>query len=248
MFHTFICPLCLDGAADVSLEGLPAWASSVWDSLLSSQSRHPIYNDDTEWIFDPLQLLGKQSQQERESQHWRMVALASGTGWGSDRSSSMFAFSRMPESRREQSTALQSSSKSSTATTLEDKGFSFGDFFSGQLPNKYLSLFALLALSRLGIYLPLWGVNREAFARSLWEGTLLATLDTLSGGGIGRLGLFSLGIVPYINAQIVFQLLGTLNPKLQELQKREGRRGGRRWSDGPSWQRWDWQPRRPLVR
>ena len=54
---------------------------------------------------------------------------------------------------------------------------------------------------------------------------MLATLDTLSGGGIARLGLFSLGIVPYINAQIVFQLLGSLYPKLQELQKKEGEAG-----------------------
>ncbi|CAI5982584.1 unnamed protein product [Closterium sp. NIES-64] len=86
-------------------------------------------------------------------------------------------------------------------------------------------LLGLLALSRVGIYIPLWGVDISAFQEQLGEGSFLATLDTLSGGGIGRLGLFSLGIVPYINAQIVFQLLGTLYPKIGDLQKKEGEAG-----------------------
>eukprot|EP00897_Mesotaenium_endlicherianum_P001698 jgi/Mesen1/1556/ME000134S00676 len=100
---------------------------------------------------------------------------------------------------------------SGAAAAVEDKSIEFGDFFKGKLPSKFLTLLGLLALSRVGVYIPLWGVDRAAFAAAnLGDGTLLSTLDTLSGGGIGRLGLFSLGIVPYINAQIVFQLLGTL--------------------------------------
>lgn len=130
---------------------------------------------------------------------------------------------------------LQATGRSSAAS-IEDKSLGPGDFFGGELPKKYLSLLGLLALSRIGIYIPLWGVNREAFSNSLGEGgegSLLSTLDTLSGGGIGRLGLFSLGIVPYINAQIIFQLLGVLYPKLQELQKKEGEAGRKkvqRWT------------------
>lgn len=68
-------------------------------------------------------------------------------------------------------------------------------------------------------------MNREAFVGNLDQNSLLGTLDSFSGGGIGRLGIGSLGIVPFINAQIVFQLLTQIYPKLQELQKREGEAG-----------------------
>ncbi|KAI5348903.1 hypothetical protein L3X38_001790 [Prunus dulcis] len=111
------------------------------------------------------------------------------------------------------------------AAAIEDSSIDFGDFFRGPLPGKFLILLAYLALSRLGIYIPLGGVNREAFVGNLDQNSLLSTLDSFSGGGIGRLGICSLGIVPFINAQIVFQLLAQIYPKLQDLQKREGEAG-----------------------
>ncbi|VAI16480.1 unnamed protein product [Triticum turgidum subsp. durum] len=108
---------------------------------------------------------------------------------------------------------------------MEDSTIDFGDFFKGPLPGKFLKLLGFLALSRLGVYIPLGGVNQAAFAGNLDQNSLLGTLDSFSGGGIGRLGICSLGIVPFINAQIVFQLLTQLYPKLQELQKKEGEAG-----------------------
>lgn len=111
------------------------------------------------------------------------------------------------------------------AAAIEDSSIDFGDFFKGQLPKKFLKLLAWLALSRIGTYIPLGGVDRAAFQGSLDQNSLLGTLDSFSGGGIGRLGICSLGIVPFINAQIVFQLLGVLYPKIQELQKKEGEAG-----------------------
>jgi protein transport protein SEC61 subunit alpha len=108
---------------------------------------------------------------------------------------------------------------------IEDSSIDFGDFFKGPLPGKFLMLLGFLALSRLGVYIPLGGVNREAFLGNLDQNSLLSTLDSFSGGGIGRLGICSLGIVPFINAQIVFQLLAQVYPKLQDLQKREGEAG-----------------------
>ncbi|XP_042486775.1 preprotein translocase subunit SECY, chloroplastic isoform X3 [Macadamia integrifolia] len=117
------------------------------------------------------------------------------------------------------------SSARGVAAAIEDSSIDFGDFFKGPLPGKFLKLLGYLALSRLGIYVPLGGVNREAFVGNLDQNSLLGTLDSFSGGGIGRLGICSLGIVPYINAQIVFQLLTQIYPKLQELQKREGEAG-----------------------
>ncbi|XP_073158577.1 preprotein translocase subunit SECY, chloroplastic [Henckelia pumila] len=118
-----------------------------------------------------------------------------------------------------------SSSARGAAAAIEDTSIDFGDFFKGPLPGKFLKLLGFLALSRLGIYIPLGGVNRDAFVGNLDQNSLLGTLDSFSGGGIGRLGIGSLGIVPFINAQIVFQLLTQIYPKLQELQKREGEAG-----------------------
>lgn len=117
------------------------------------------------------------------------------------------------------------SSARQLAASIEDSSIDFGDFFKGPLPSKFLKLLGYLALSRLGIYVPLGGVNRETFVGSLDQNSLLSTLDSFSGGGIGRLGICSLGIVPFINSQIVFQLLTQIFPKLQELQKREGEAG-----------------------
>lgn len=111
------------------------------------------------------------------------------------------------------------------AAAMEDKNVDFGDFFKGKLPEKFLLLLGWLILSRIGTYVPLWGVDRSAFQGSLDSNSLLGTLDTFSGGSIGRLGVASLGIVPFINAQIVVQLLGTVFPKLQDLQKKEGEAG-----------------------
>ncbi|GMH16623.1 hypothetical protein Nepgr_018464 [Nepenthes gracilis] len=119
----------------------------------------------------------------------------------------------------------RSSSARGVASAIEDSSIDFGDFFKGPLPGKFLKLLGYLALSRLGIYVPLGGVNREAFVGNLDQNSLLSTLDSFSGGGIGRLGICSLGIVPFINAQIVFQLLTQIYPKLQNLQKREGEAG-----------------------
>ncbi|TKW09462.1 hypothetical protein SEVIR_6G102800v4 [Setaria viridis] len=111
------------------------------------------------------------------------------------------------------------------AAAIEDSSIDIDDFFKGPLPGKFLKLLGFLALSRLGVYIPLGGVNREAFAGNLDQNSLLGTLDSFSGGGIGRLGICSLGIVPFINAQIVFQLLAQLYPKLQDLQRKEGEAG-----------------------
>ncbi|KAJ3693370.1 hypothetical protein LUZ60_008850 [Juncus effusus] len=119
----------------------------------------------------------------------------------------------------------KSSINRGSAAAIEDSSIDPSDFFKGPLPGKFLKLLGLLALSRLGIYIPLGGVNTDLFSSNLDQNSLLSTLDSFSGGGIGRLGICSLGIVPFINAQIVFQLLTQVFPKLQDLQKREGEAG-----------------------
>ena len=105
-----------------------------------------------------------------------------------------------------------------------------GDFFSGKLPGKIATVFALLVLSRVGTYIPISGVDRAAFAESLaGGGGMMGYVDTLTGGSISKLGIFSLGIVPYINSSIIFQLLGSVFPELKKLQKEEGEAGRRQF-------------------
>eukprot|EP00898_Chlorokybus_atmophyticus_P002615 jgi/Chlat1/3354/Chrsp23S03778 len=103
------------------------------------------------------------------------------------------------------------------------------NFFNSNLPERLLILFLLLLLSRVGVYIPLPGVDSKAFAESASQGGLLNYLDTLSGGGISKLGIFSLGIVPYINASIVLQLWQSVFPKLKKLVREEGEAGRRQF-------------------
>ncbi|KAG6740805.1 hypothetical protein POTOM_056274 [Populus tomentosa] len=132
--------------------------------------------------------------------------------------------------------------ESASSTKKDKRGVAVGCFDSWQLQSRTVPLILVISSKAhyqenfssfwgfwlypvLGYIYPLGGVNQEAFAENLDQNSLLSTLDSLSGGGIGRLGICSLGIVPFINAQIVFQLLAQIYPKLQDLQKREGEAG-----------------------
>ena len=77
----------------------------------------------------------------------------------------------------------------------------FGEFMGGKLPENIATVLALLVVSRIGTYIPISGVDRAAFAESLaGGGGMLGYVDTLTGGSISKLGIFSLGIVPFINS------------------------------------------------
>jgi hypothetical protein len=138
--------------------------------------------------------------------------------------------------RTNSSSSSSSSSRQSTKTSAfgtssggNDDG-NFGDFFSGDLPQKVATILALLVVSRIGAYIPISGVDRTAFAESLSNtGGVMSYVDTLTGGSISKLGIFSLGIVPFINSSIIFQLLSSVFPELQKLQKEEGESGRRQF-------------------
>ena len=83
----------------------------------------------------------------------------------------------------------------------------------------FFTLFILL-LYRLGTVIPVPFVNAQTFADSL-GGTILAYMNTLSGGSLGQATLFALGVSPYINASIIMQLLGVVWPKLGEMAKND---------------------------
>ena len=89
---------------------------------------------------------------------------------------------------------------------------------------------ALLALYRLGAHLPAPGVNSEAvdaIQENFSSGGVLQFLNIFSGGGLSRIALFALGIMPYITASIIMQLLKVVVPSLEQLQ-REGEIGTQR--------------------
>ncbi len=89
--------------------------------------------------------------------------------------------------------------------------------------------FGLLAVYRIGGHIPVPGINFEAlesFFRTQ-AGSLLGFLDLFSGGNLGRLTIFALGIMPYISASIILQLLTVIWPYLEKLSK-EGGEAGRR--------------------
>lgn len=91
-------------------------------------------------------------------------------------------------------------------------------------------LFVLLALIvyRIGTFIPVPGINPIALADFFQQqtGTILDMFNMFSGGALERLSLFALGIMPYISASIIMQLLTVVVPMLEQL-KKEGE-GGRR--------------------
>ena len=96
-----------------------------------------------------------------------------------------------------------------------------------ELRKKLLWTFALLAVYRMGIHIPIPGVDSAAlsefFAQA--QNTLFGIFDMFSGGGLKNMSIFALGIMPYISASIILQLLTVVSPELKRLQKEEGEAG-----------------------
>jgi preprotein translocase subunit SecY len=99
------------------------------------------------------------------------------------------------------------------------------------LRGRLLVTVGLLILIRFGIHVPIPGINRELFSEAIKNNSgILGLVDIFSGGGLSTLGVFALGILPYINASIIIQLLTTAIPSLENLQKNEGEAGRRKIS------------------
>jgi preprotein translocase subunit SecY len=98
------------------------------------------------------------------------------------------------------------------------------------LRGRLLITIGLLVLVRLGIFIPIPDIDRAAFAQAIANSPVLGFLDIFTGGGISTIGIFALGILPYINASIIIQLLTSAVPALEDLQKNEGEAGRRKIS------------------
>src|SRR3954465_1090624 len=93
----------------------------------------------------------------------------------------------------------------------------------------------MLALYRLGAYIPVPGVDTEAvkaIQSNYANGGILNFLNLFSGGGLSRIAIFALGIMPYITASIILQLLTVVSPSLEKLSK-EGEVGEGRMPEFP---------------
>ncbi len=99
-----------------------------------------------------------------------------------------------------------------------------------ELRSRVLFTVALLGVYRLGVFIPVPGTNRAALAQffeSSGKGTLLGLYDMFSGGALLRFSVFTLGIMPYITASIILQVLTVVVPQLERLSK-EGETGRRK--------------------
>ena len=93
------------------------------------------------------------------------------------------------------------------------------------IQSRVISTFLLIILSRFGTFIPVPGVDHDAFYQSISNNPIVSFLNIFSGGGFASIGVFALGIVPYINASILIQLGTTSIPSLEKLQKEEGEAG-----------------------
>ncbi|MGI9185585.1 MAG: preprotein translocase subunit SecY [Solirubrobacteraceae bacterium] len=97
-----------------------------------------------------------------------------------------------------------------------------GAFRVGDIRKKILFTAAVLALYRFGTHLPAPGINSaavNAIQKNFGGSSILGLLNLFSGGGLGRIAIFALGIMPYITASIILQLLQVVVPSLEKLSK-----------------------------
>ncbi|MFH1687858.1 MAG: preprotein translocase subunit SecY [bacterium] len=96
-----------------------------------------------------------------------------------------------------------------------------------ELRKRILFTLALLVVYRIGGHIPTPGIDGTILAQALSSNSIFGLLDLFAGGAFAKATIFALGIMPYISASIMLQLLGAVVPFLQRLQ-REGEEGRRK--------------------
>ncbi len=97
------------------------------------------------------------------------------------------------------------------------------------LKEKLIFTFAMLVAFRIGVHLPIFGIEHNVL-NIAGSNDILGFLDLFSGGALGKVSIFALGIGPYITSSIIMQLLAVIVPSLEKLQKEEGEAGRRKLS------------------
>lgn len=96
-----------------------------------------------------------------------------------------------------------------------------------ELRKRIFFTLALLGIYRIGVFVPTPGINTEALQRIIGGGTIFEMFNMFSGGALRQFSVFALGIMPYISASIILQLLTVVVPTLEQL-KKEGEAGRRK--------------------
>src|ERR1043166_1650557 len=105
--------------------------------------------------------------------------------------------------------------------------FNFGSLAKAtELRQRIFFTIGVLIIARLGTYIPMPGIDPSELSRQLNQqgGGLLDVFNVLAGGAVQRMAVFALGIMPYISASIIIQLMTTVFPELEAL-KKEGEAG-----------------------
>jgi preprotein translocase subunit SecY len=105
-----------------------------------------------------------------------------------------------------------------------------------ELRNRFLFLFGGLIVYRIGTFIPVPGIDPVALARFFQDqqGTILSMFNMFSGGALARLSILALGVMPYISASIIVQMMAVVVPQLQALRK-EGEAGRRKLTNYTRW-------------
>ena len=112
------------------------------------------------------------------------------------------------------------------ATTLPNAGKT-GRY--GDLKRRLLFLLGALVVFRIGAHIPVPGIDPNVLADLFksQQGGILGMFNMFSGGALSRFTIFALGIMPYISASIIMQLMTAVSPQLEQLRK-EGEAGRRK--------------------
>jgi preprotein translocase subunit SecY len=118
-------------------------------------------------------------------------------------------------------------------SSLTNPAASLGDVARyGEIRSRLLFLIGALVVFRLGTYIPVPGINPSEVARFFNDQSngILGIVNMFSGGGLSRLSIFAMGVMPYISASIIIQMMSMVVPSLMELRK-EGEAGRRKLTE-----------------
>lgn len=107
---------------------------------------------------------------------------------------------------------------------------------TGELKSRLLFVLGALIVFRIGSFIPVPGIDASVLSELVrqQQGTIIDMFNMFSGGALSRASIFALGIMPYISASIIIQLLTAIHPALMEL-KKEGEAGRRKISKYTRW-------------
>ena len=114
--------------------------------------------------------------------------------------------------------------------------FNFGSISKAkELRSRIFFTLGALIVARIGTYIPMPGIDPAALAQQIQQSGsgLLDVFNTLAGGAVNRMAIFALGIMPYISASIIIQLMTTVFPELEAL-KKEAKRDAKSSTNTPA--------------